>query len=224
MPEPAWDFPAHYRARCAQIREGIAALPEGAETVVLLGDSISEGHPAQQLGGFAVVNQGISGDQIDMPDRPGGGVLRRIELAIQARPVHLFLLIGINDFGDSKPLNVAVEQYLTLVAALRDGLPWTRLALQSVLPTRDAYSRHLPIVRAMNSHIHGIASQCGADYLDLFQRMADAQGYLHSEFTNDGLHLTKAGYAAWTEILERTIGVSTNGESESSAKPSPAGV
>ena len=88
QPAPAWDFPAHYRNRIAQMEEAIRALPPDRDgTVVLLGDSITEVHPARELAGMPVVNMGIGGDQTDFPDADGGGVRRRVGVAAKADPI-----------------------------------------------------------------------------------------------------------------------------------------
>jgi len=105
-----WDFFGHWRARRAKIADECASLdPTTTGVVVLLGDSITEGHPAKRIAGKRVINMGISGDQIAM-DGAQGGVRNRVALLAEARPAHVFLLIGINDLGASKPLTLAKSQ------------------------------------------------------------------------------------------------------------------
>jgi len=200
-----WNFFSHYKARVQQIEKDIAALPpETTATVVLLGDSITEGFKVTELGGLRVVNMGISGDQIAM-DRPDGGVRNRVHLLKQARPAHIFLLIGINDFGSSKPLEKAKRQYEDLVKAIRETVPEARLHIQSILPTRGYFAFHNPTVKAMNSFLEDLAKRTGCDYVDVWSLMADAKGELRSDYTGDGLHLKPPAYEAWKSLLESRV-------------------
>src|SRR5688572_1345632 len=75
-----------YYERCDKMKADIAALPAGTtSTVVLLGDSITQAHPAKELAGFPVVNEGIGGDQIDNPTS-GTGARTRLSIVAEARP------------------------------------------------------------------------------------------------------------------------------------------
>jgi len=205
-----WDFAAHYRTRVAQIEKQMARLaPTTTGTVVLLGDSITEGFNVHELGGLPVVNMGISVDQIAMPGGTGG-VLDRVHLLAKARPAHIFLLIGINDFGSSKPLDVAKRQYADLVRAIRAAAPSATLHIQSVLPTRGHYAALNPTVRAMNAYLRELAQREGVDYVDLAAVMSDDRGELREGWTADGLHLLPPAYGAWRKAIEQRLAARAN--------------
>lgn len=207
-----WDFHAHYRKRVAAIHEAIAALPSGTtKTVVLLGDSITEGNPAKTLAGMPAVNMGISGDHIASPLKDAG-VAARVGLLADAKPAHVFLLIGINDFGSSKPVEKARAEYAALVASIRETVPGAQLHLQSILPTSGRYAFHNPTVLEMNRHIGRIAGEQGCDYVDLHPMMADGDGRLRADWTRDGLHLLPPAYAEWAKVLEGRIALWNSGE------------
>lgn len=89
----AWSLEEHYAQRCLEIERAVTELePDGPRPVVLLGDSLTEGHPARTLGRWPVSNQGISGDQAAHATCGAG---RRLELVARARPSAVFLLTGI---------------------------------------------------------------------------------------------------------------------------------
>lgn len=200
-----WNFFAHYQARLDKIKASIAELPpDTTSTVVLLGDSITEGFRVKELAGMRVVNMGISGDQIAM-DRPDGGVLARVNLLAQAKPAHVFLLIGINDFGSSKPLEKAKRQYEELVRAIRTTVPEAKLHLQSLLPTSGRYSHHNKNVNVMNTFLRELAQREGLDFIDLHTLMSGEQGELRKDWTGDGLHLLPPAYEAWKRVLEEKL-------------------
>jgi lysophospholipase L1-like esterase len=198
QPAPAWDFPAHYRNRIAQMEEAIRALPPDRDgTVVLLGDSITEVHPARELAGMPVVNMGIGGDQTDFPDADGGGVRRRVGVAAKANPSFVFVLIGVNDFWTGKPLDKTIADYASAAHALRAAVPSATLFFQSILPTRGEHAHLNNNILGLNQHVHRFADELKSVFVDLHPLMGDAQGELRSEFTQDGIHLTPPAYDAW---------------------------
>lgn len=203
-----WDFFAHWRARRAKIAEECGSLDAATTgTVVLLGDSITEGHPAKRIAGRRVINMGIGGDQIAM-DGAEGGVRNRLEFLSQARPAHVFLLIGINDLGASKPLTIAKRQYEDLVAAIRATVPSAQLHLQSILPTRGRFAHLNSRVEELNIFICQVAAREKCDFVDLWSVMADENGELRAEYTRDGLHLVAPAYEKWIAVLEERVGAS----------------
>lgn len=200
-----WNFFAHYKLRMEQIERSIAELPrDTTATIVLLGDSITEGFRVSEIAGMRVINMGISGDQISM-DRPDGGVRNRVSLLEKARAAHIFLLIGINDFGSSKPIEKAQKQYEELVSAIRKTAPNATLHIQSILPTRGRFAHHNATVRTMNEFLRELARREGVDFVDLAAVMRDEHGELRKEWTGDGLHLLPPAYEAWKRVIEEKL-------------------
>jgi lysophospholipase L1-like esterase len=207
QPRRTWDFPGHFKKRLAAMEADVASLPhETTGVVVLLGDSLTEGNKIKQLCGRPVVNMGVSGDQIQIEDTMG--VRNRLDVLERAKPADIFLLIGINDFGSSKPLETAEQQYADLVSEIGKRMPNAKLHIQSVLPTSGRFAFHLPNVRAINEYLKHIASESEAEYIDLFSKFADEKGELRADYTTEGLHLTPAAYETWNAILQERLGCS----------------
>lgn len=203
---PVWDALAHYHSRLAQMEKDVdATLTENRPVLVLLGDSISEGNPATVIAGHRVVNMGISGDKIAM--EPDGGVLRRIGVVARARPAHVFLMIGVNDFWHTprKPLEAAKQDYARVAAALTAAVPGARVWFLSTFPTGGDKARMMADIRPLNDHVRALAARHGATYVDMGPHLGDECGELRGELTGDGVHLTPAGYAAWTGEMERLL-------------------
>lgn len=90
--------------------------------------------------------------------------------------------------------------------------PTTRLYVQSVMPVNNDFRRYKNLVGRegviphLNRRLEDIATRHGAVYVDLWPALADAgTGKLRREFTNDGLHLTGKGYAAWVGLLKAYV-------------------
>lgn len=201
----AWDFWAHNAKRREQIAREVESLPaDTTRTVVLFGDSISEGHPIKQIAGYRVINQGISGDVTDAGTTVSG-LASRLEFVKKARPAHVFLMIGINDLGSSVPVDRLEKNYVALVTQLRKTVPDAKIHLESILPTSMGLAFHNANVIEMNRRIRRFARANGLDYLDLHSLMKDEKGELRAAYTDRGLHLVKPGYDVWTKALEADL-------------------
>ena len=191
-----------FHKRMAEIDADLASLPaDTTGTVVMLGDSITEGFPAKELAGWRVLNQGINSDAIRITNGEAGGVLSRIDRVKAARPAHVFLLIGINDFGGGKPVDTAEEHYREVVKALGEAAPNAKLHLQTILPTGQKYAHLNASVNEMNKRIVQIAKDVKADLVDLHAVMADENNELKAAWTHEGLHLSPPAYAAWQKVV-----------------------
>lgn len=179
-------------------------LPIGNDDIVFLGNSITDGGEFQELFEMDnVLNRGIRSDRIN-------GVRKRLDQVTSGHPKKIFLLIGINDVADSRqtPSSLAA-MYEELVKDIREKSPETTLYIQSVMPINNDFKRYKSlygresIIPAFNEKLKEIADRCGAVYIDLWPALADpATGKLKKEFTGDGLHLTGAGYRAWTNAVK----------------------
>ena len=193
----------HYQVRCDEIRAAVAAHNSSAsKSVVLLGDSITEANPLTELHGLPVINQGISGDQVDSND-PYVGVRRRINFVADAHPTHVYLLIGINDIGHlDRTVQHIVDLFKGMLQALMTAVPEALVTVQTVLPTSEDRVHLNARVREFNTAIKSIAATAGCPVLDLHELFLNDIGELRAEFTHDGVHLTPAGYQHWIAALK----------------------
>lgn len=206
-----YDPNSHFAKRIAVFKEDLAELPaDTTGTIVMVGDSITEaftrsGVLPEKIHGIRILNQGISGDQVDRPTS-GTGVTHRMEYIEQAKPALVFVMIGINDFwgGKEKPEEV-IPQYEKMFGMLKDTVPNAKIVVQSVLPTSQEKSNLNPYVDQLNARTKELAEESGDMYLDLHPLMEDEKGELKAEYTGDGVHLNEEAYNVWLKKLEEVI-------------------
>jgi lysophospholipase L1-like esterase len=199
------DADARWDARVSAFRdEGRRLAAQGHPRCVMLGDSLVEGFPHVLLHAAdrRWLNRGIASDHL------GGGqrsMLARLDHAtLLPAPTSLLIAGGINDLGDlpSQPERV-VQRLAELIAKAKEIHPSTRLALQSLLPTRGAYAQLNPAIRQVNSGIAELAKAEGAAHVDVHRLLVDDTGQLRKAYSRDGLHLRLPGYAVWAYALRR---------------------
>lgn len=180
-------------------------LPVNSKDIVFLGNSITDGGEfAELFGNPAVKNRGINGDVI-------AGVRERLRQVTDGKPSKIFLLIGINDISHNIPPAQLAKEYAALIKEITEYSPTTKLYVQSVMPINNDFGRYKNLkgkeaaVTELNTLVKAIAADSGATFIDLTETLADTDGKLRKEFTNDGLHLTGAGYKAWTNNIKQFI-------------------
>jgi lysophospholipase L1-like esterase len=177
----------------------LLAREEGG--IVFLGDSITQGGLWSELfDAPGVRNRGIGGDTTR-------DLLERAAQIHSLRPSKLFLMIGIND------LNTGMDRDDTFanLDALFDGfdreLPKTKVYVQSVLPVNDSW--WVPIdpadIDAINDELRTESDARGYTFVDLRPHLSDASGLLDPAYTNDGIHLTGAGYEVWRQQIAALV-------------------
>ncbi|WP_198673979.1 GDSL-type esterase/lipase family protein [Chitinophaga alhagiae] len=171
--------------------------------ILFLGNSITErGEWHELLPGKKIANRGIGGDNTF-------GVLARLDGVIQQQPKKLFLLIGINDIGRGLPVEVILHNYRRILTQLTQGLPKTKIIVQSVLPMNEAKLPYAYLknkadkIKALNEGIVPLAREFNLTYLNLHELFADEKGELKADYTKDGIHLEPAAYVDWVNWLKK---------------------
>lgn len=140
-------------------------------------------------------NFGLDGDTTD-------SLLERLDAVIESDPQTVVLLIGTNDLAERRSIERIVRNIESALVRLHQDLPDARILLQSVLPRGREYAEN---VKEINRHIWQFAATQRVHYLDLWPIMADADGELNVEYSDDRLHLTPAGYEAWLSELRPAL-------------------
>ena len=175
-------------------------LPVTSKDIVFLGNSITDGGEWMELfDNKHIKNRGISADQTQ-------DVLSRLYQVTEGQPRKIFLLIGINDLNDD-PANTekAVRNIQTIIERIQKESPKTELYVQSIMPVDDRRPAKAQELVKANARIQAICKEKGVTYIDLHPVLADENGNLRADYTNDGLHLMGAGYQAWAEALRPYI-------------------
>lgn len=217
---PMWQmFQHHYAQRVQNFRTENNSLMN----VVLLGDSLTEGFDVTTHFPLRrVLNRGIGADIIGKgkAEDDRRGVLQRLGPSVfDTGTSHVFLLIGVNDLGDSRPLDVMEEGYREILATIKEKTPLVTVHVQSLLPTRGAFARHNENIVRFNERLRALAREFGYPYVDLHSLFADEKGELREELTNDGLHLKPEAYRIWKEAIEKEMGWAPAESPEPAAPP-----
>lgn len=178
-------------------------LPIGADDIVFVGNSITDGAELQELFGMPnIKNRGITSDVIS-------GVDKRIAKTLENHPAKVFLLIGANDISHNLSVAQIADRYEALVKKMKVLSPGTRFYLQGIMPINNDFKRYKTmagkekVIPALNAKIKDIARRYGCTYISTTEALQDPKtGKLKRAYTNDGLHLTGAGYKAWVKLLE----------------------
>ena len=188
-------------------REAIAAANNRPNRLtVLLGDSLSLWFPSKLLPWDRNwLNQGISGETT-------AGLLKRLYLFDSTRPETIFVMIGINDLVHGVDNVTILANQRTIIRQLRAVHPGSQIVVQSILPhsgesaTWEGRDRLLELsnsrIRKINRSLKALADAEGAFFLNLYPLFTDAQGFLRSDLSTDGLHLNDKGYQVWSTAIK----------------------
>jgi lysophospholipase L1-like esterase len=149
----------------------------------------------------------------------GGDTIQNILWRIQngeldgVHPKVIVILAGTNNVGnqpggDAK-VAIIVDGIDALIKTCRKKAPAAKIILTGIFP-RDDNPAVLPEIRKINEALAKRADHRSILYLNVNDKLADANGKLVDGMTIDGLHLTVKGYQVWADglrpILTRLLG------------------
>jgi len=195
-----WDSayrPNNYKLKVEQF----ASYPNSGNDIIFLGNSITANVDwSELLERNDVKNRGISGDITF-------GVLERLSEVTEGKPAKVFILIGINDISRNIPDSIIARNHQLMVRRIKAESPHTKIYLQTLLPVNNEFTQfknhynkdeHILFV---NNELRKLAEREKITLIDLYPHFLNASKKLDSKYTQDGLHLTAAGYKVWKEIL-----------------------
>ena len=178
---------------------------------LFIGDSIIEYFNLKKyLPGINAINRGVAGATTKF-------ILDNLDTIIDnIKPIEIFISIGSNDLV---LLEATVEEaYLGIVEVfekLKLKYPETKINYLSTTPvvsTSNVVYKKIYIggrtndeLRLINEKVKQYAKANGINYIHLFDALLDADGYLKSEFTADGIHLNSKGYEIYSNIIKSNI-------------------
>lgn len=185
----------------------VAEPVQGERRVVFLGNSIFEGWlrlRPEFFAGKPYYDRGISGQSTPQM------LLRFYDDVLALKPSVLVLKAGINDiaqnagpYEESKTLN-NIKAIAQLARANK-----IKVILCSVLPASDFKWRPGlnpgDKVISLNNEIKKFAEQNKFYYLDLYSSVVDDNKGMKTEYADDGVHPTVAGYKVLEPLVEEAI-------------------
>ena len=175
-----------------------AATPPPAKAYVFTGsssvrmwDSLAADFP-----GKPVLNRGFGGSQL----RDAAHYADQV--AVRYRPRMILLYAGDNDINAGRSPQQVLADFRAFVARIRRDLPRTRIGYLAIKPS-PSRAEQLPLQRQANDLIRAEAARMrDVVFIDIATPMLGADGQPRAElFLGDRLHMNRAGYALWREIV-----------------------
>ena len=206
-----WAIDGYYK-RLSEFK----ASPIGENKIVFLGNSITEsgGDWNKMFGTKNIVNRGIGGDITE-------GVIVRIQEIIHFKPLAVFLLIGINDiFNSDKPnrdkitASYVANNILKISKIISRESPSTKLFVQTILPVNPKsyfkengfFPEHnVPLPDQINNINKILKENDQLNVIDLHSAFVDDEGFLHTKYSDEGVHLNEDGYRNWASLINDKI-------------------
>ena len=202
------DLQLYYDMKCESYATQNVNLAKGQ--IVFIGDSITDLYILDEHYAdlpLATYNRGISGDTTQ-------GVLNRLDVSVlDIEPACVVLMIGTNDINGNVSEDVILANYGKILDTIYAALPEVDVYCMSIIPQNMQLAEYSTVdvsdttrrILTINPKIRELAEQKGATYLDLFTRLADENNHLIRTYSDDGLHLNKAGLSVWTELLKPSL-------------------
>lgn len=190
MHPPVSPFAEEFRAFAA----AEARLPPPGESVLFYGSSsIRLWHTlAEDFPGLTLVNRGFGGSTL----AECVAEMERLVFPVQPRAVVLYA--GENDLDQGASPEHVEDLFREFAERLDDRLGLIPLIFISIKPS-PSRAWALPRIRRTNDLVRTVlADWPNARFLDVFPLMLDAAGKVrHEYFTEDWLHMSRAGYLLW---------------------------
>jgi lysophospholipase L1-like esterase len=119
-------------------------------------------------------------------------------------PKAIVLLAGTNNVGDHVPAADDISQGIAaVVRVMRQKAPNAVIVLMGIFPRNDNMAV-MPEINAINARLAKMADGRQIRYLNINDRLADADGRLFEGMMNasDKLHPTLAGYQVWADAIK----------------------
>ncbi|MCJ2133827.1 GDSL-type esterase/lipase family protein [Methylobacterium sp. J-026] len=178
--------------------------------IVFIGDSITEQwgfHRAATFAAHDLIPRGGSG-------QTARWITMRFRRDLEetgARGVHL--LCGVNDIGRNEGFFVPADEIARTIAGMLDEARAMGVTawVGSIMPAaRIPWNPEVPdapsMIAAVNAWLRAHAQAHGATYIDYHSVLADKSGGLRRSYGTDGLHLSRAGYAAIEPLMLSALG------------------
>jgi lysophospholipase L1-like esterase len=153
---------------------------------------------ADDFPGVPVINRGFGGSQIRH------STLYADRIVLPYKPKTIVFYAGDNDLAAGRKPEQVLGDFKDFVAAVHKSLPDTLIYFLSVKPSLKRW--HLvEQQREANRLVKAFAEASGGKiaYVDVFTPMLTADGKPRPELLGpDGLHMTRAGYELWRDIVK----------------------
>ncbi len=152
--------------------------------------------PAKDFNNCKILNRGFGGSQIiDLIENFD-------QVILKYHPKKIVIYSGDNDVQDGKSAEVVFGDFCTLFGMIKAKLPDAKVYYIAIKPSLSRWSKVLEMKKANTMINEYLNSKSYGYFVDIFSPMIGTEGKPCKKwFIEDGLHMTKEGYALWTEVL-----------------------
>jgi lysophospholipase L1-like esterase len=191
--------PSFYRLRLT-VFDALHEQPSLKKAILFIGDSLTnafEWSEFFQNGSQTVLlNRGVTGAGVEFLIEEFEGIF------LSSYDVQkIFIMIGINDIRQkSFNMDKFIRDYNLLIDKALEHFNRGEICVQSILPVRKS---QIPseTIKVANKQLQALAYSKGICYIDLFNPLADENGYLNEKYAQEGVHLSPLGYRLWMDQL-----------------------
>ena len=122
----------------------------------------------------------------------------------------VYIMLGMNELGWVYESKFA-EEYGRLIDVIQSSHPDAEIYVQSIIPVSKwldsnpeqnrGYNTMANVIRLQKALVDMVKSKEGVNYVNVAECMEDADGYLFSDSTQDGLHLNSEYCKTWMQYL-----------------------
>lgn len=168
--------------------------------ILFVGNSLVLGCEWNELIGKSNIKKRVIGETV-------GYYSTSIESLVKNKPEKLFLLATYNSFDGNINGDSIVKSLDRTIAKIKKLFPATKIYLQSLTPVNSSYAKYSSfagksyMIESINERLRNLAKKNSVKWINLYPVLADDNGELKSEYTNDGYHLMGKGYVAWKDTI-----------------------
>jgi len=128
-------------------------------------------------------------------------MLHRLEYVYQLHPKLCFVMAGINDIYEDATVERIFKNYTEIIDTIRakNIIPIIQSTL-FVNPKWKLAEEKNQQVKKLNAFLSEYCTANNIKFVDLNATLS-TNGILNAEYTTDGVHLTPAAYAVWSEMI-----------------------
>ena len=205
MRKASWEMSEYYNNKVTSFGIQNTNLSKGQ--IVFIGDSITDLYPLDDYYAdldLACYNRGIGGDMTQ-------GVIDRLQVSIfDLEPSKIVLMIGTNDVDWGVSTETIISNHRKILEEIKKKQPTVELFFVSIIPQNKVLeelagldvTKNNQTIKNINEEIKKLCVEYGHTYIDLYPALLDEDGYLHKDFSDDGLHLNAKGFEVWTSLLK----------------------
>jgi lysophospholipase L1-like esterase len=209
----------------------LAKRDAGTIDLYFIGDSITRrwgaldypellAHWNESFHGWNAANFAWGGDRTEnMLWRLANGELADVH------PQAIVIQAGTNNVGrragGAGKVDGIVAGVTAIVETARDQAPEAEIVLTAIFPRSDAAV--VGEIEAINRGLEAMAAANGIRFLDINAALAGDDGLLLEQMSDDGLHLSRAGYEVWADALDPVLTELLGPRKANDAAPPPTG-